>query len=304
MTTCEHIPVLKQEVIFYLNCQPRGLYVDGTVGCGGHAKEILNATTPAGFLLGLDLDEEALKRARLTLAPYKNRFCLIEANYKNMLQILREIQIPGFETKPLKAQGILLDLGISSLHLVPERGFSFLHNGPLDMRMNRKNSLTAKIIVNRWSQGRIKEIIQKYGEERWAGKIAKKIAQVRTKEEIHSTQRLAEIVAQAIPRRNWPRHIHPATKTFQALRIVVNQELENLEAFLSSALDCLECLGRLVIISFHSLEDRLVKRTFRNWAKEGKVRILTKKPICPSEQEIKENSKARSAKLRAIEKIC
>ncbi|MDL1969625.1 MAG: 16S rRNA (cytosine(1402)-N(4))-methyltransferase RsmH [Candidatus Desulfofervidaceae bacterium] len=292
-----HIPVLKNEVVSYLNCRRGKVYVDGTVGGGGHAQAILEASSPDGFLIGLDMDTEALAQAEKALAPYEGRYELKKGNYAQMGTILKAL---GQE----KVDGIILDLGMSSLQLaVPERGFSFLHTGPLDMRMDKSSSLTAAQIVNRWSQKRLMDIIKQYGEEKWAGRIAKHIVNVRTKHLIQTTTQLAEVIAQAIPRRYWPRSIHPATRTFQALRIAVNQELENLKSFLNQALNLLLSQGRLVIISFHSLEDRLVKTAFKQWAKEGKAQLLTKKPIQPSEEEVKFNPRARSAKLRAIECI-
>ena len=295
MENQKHIPVLKKEVLFYLNCGPGKIFVDGTVGGGGHAQAILEASAPNGFVIGLDVDGEALIQAKKKLAPYGERYILKKGNYARGREILSGLNIE-------KVDGFLLDLGISSLQLaVPERGFSFLHPGPLDMRMDNTASVTASQIINRWSQKRIAEIIKQYGEERWANRIARKITETRVKMPIKTTTQLAEIVANAIPRRNWPRHIHPATRTFQALRIVVNQELENLKQFLNQVLSLLAPKGRVVIISFHSLEDRLVKNAFRNWAKEGKVELLTKKPVQPSREELAMNPRARSAKLRAIE---
>jgi len=290
-----HVPVLKKEVLFYLNCGPGKIFVDGTVGGGGHAQAILEASAPNGFVIGLDVDREALIQAEKKLAPYAGRYVLKRGNYARGKEILRAL---GKE----KVDGFLLDLGVSSLQLAtPERGFSFLHSGPLDMRMDNTASVTASQIINRWSQKRIAEIIKQYGEERWANRIARKITETRVKMPIKTTTQLAEIVANAIPRRNWPRHIHPATRTFQALRIVVNQELKNLKQFLNQVLSLLAPKGRVVIISFHSLEDRLVKNAFRNWAKEGKVQLLTKKPVRASKEEMAINPRARSAKLRAIE---
>ncbi len=295
MENQKHIPVLKKEVLFYLNCGPGKIFVDGTVGGGGHTQAILEASAPNGFVIGLDVDGEALIQAKKKLAPYGERYILKKGNYARGREILSGLNIE-------KVDGFLLDLGISSLQLAaPERGFSFLHPGPLDMRMDNTASVTASQIINRWSQKRIAEIIKQYGEERWANRIARKITETRVKMSIKTTTQLAEIVANAIPRRNWPRRIHPATRTFQALRIVVNQELENLKQFLNQVLSLLAPKGRVVIISFHSLEDRLVKNAFRNWAKEGKVQLLTKKPVQPSREELAMNPRARSAKLRAIE---
>ncbi|HDD43762.1 MAG TPA: 16S rRNA (cytosine(1402)-N(4))-methyltransferase RsmH [Candidatus Desulfofervidus auxilii] len=292
-----HIPVLKEEVLNYLACGAKKIFVDGTVGGGGHAKAILEASKPNGFLIGLDVDDEALVVAEKNLDNYRGRFILKKSNYAEMAKILMEL---GFE----KVNGILLDLGLSSLQLgTPQRGFSFLQTGPLDMRMDKSNSLTAAQIVNHWPEFRLREIIKEFGEEKWAVRIAKKIIEYRNKKPIETTTQLAEIIANAIPKKYWPKRIHPATRTFQALRIVVNNELENLKQFLNQALNLIISGGRLVIISFHSLEDRIVKTTFRIWAKEKKAKILTKKPVRPSEKEIAINPRSRSAKLRAIEII-
>ncbi len=285
-----------EEVIFYLNCEPGKVYVDGTVGGGGHASAILERTAPNGFLLGIDWDMEAIKQSERKLRPYQGRYRLLHENFAHLTHVL--------EASPWKkVDGILLDLGISFHHLnKPQRGFSFLKEGPLDMRMNRQSRLTAGEIVNRFLQRELTEIIHEYGEERWAARIAKHIVKARKKMFIETTLQLSKIVAEAIPKRYWPRRIHPATRTFQALRIAVNREIENLENFLKHAIDLLKPKGRLVIISFHSLEDRLVKRYFRNWAKERLIKLLTKRPIVPTVQEIKKNPHARSAKLRAVEK--
>ena len=291
-----HQPVLVDEVVFYLNCEPGKIYVDGTVGGGGHACAILEKTSPDGFLLGIDWDKEAIAESNGRLSPYKGRYQLICDNFANMMQILK--------ASPWKeVDGILLDLGVSFHHLNdPERGFSFLKDGPLDMRMDRRTGPTAAEIVNGLSQKELSEIIYKYGEEKWAKRIAKKIVETRKKTSIKTTLQLSKIVQEAIPRRYWPRKIHPATRTFQAIRIVVNREIENLENFLKEAIYLLKYRGRLVIISFHSLEDRLVKTYFRNWSREGLVKLLTKRPVVPSLEEVRKNPHARSAKLRAIEK--
>ncbi|HDD35418.1 MAG TPA: 16S rRNA (cytosine(1402)-N(4))-methyltransferase RsmH [Candidatus Desulfofervidus auxilii] len=294
MEDISHIPVLKEEVLFYLNCEPGKVFVDGTVGGGGHAKAILEASKPNGILVGLDVDEEALAVAQKNLSLYRERLILKKTNYAKMKEVLEEI---GYE----KVDGILLDLGISSLQLAdPKRGFSLLQTGPLDMRMDKISSLTAYHIVNKWSKWRLKEIIRQFGEEKWAGRIAQKIIENRP---IETTTQLSQVIASAIPKKYWPRRIHPATRTFQALRIVVNKELENLKQFLNQALNLLMPKGRLVIISFHSLEDRIVKTAFRVWVEEKKVKLLTKKPIRPSREEIAQNPRSRSARLRAIETI-
>ncbi len=284
------------EVIFYLNCEPGKVYVDGTAGGGGHAAAILESTVPNGFLLGLDWDIEAIMQSEQTLSPYQGRYRLLQENFVHLAHVL--------EASPWKkVDGVFLDLGVSFHHLNdPQRGFSFLKEGPLDMRMNRQGNLTAAEVVNEFSQRQLTEIIREYGEEKWATKIAKRIVEIRKKVFIETTLQLSKIVENAIPKRYWPRKIHPATRTFQAIRIVVNKEIENLENFLKDVIDLLKPQGRLVIISFHSLEDRLVKGYFRSWAKEGLVKLLTKKPIVPTVQEIKKNPHARSAKLRAVEK--
>jgi 16S rRNA (cytosine1402-N4)-methyltransferase len=231
------------------------------------------------------------------LNPYSGRYALVRGNFTEMGAILTAL---GRK----KVNGILLDLGMSFLQLADsQRGFSFLHNGPLDMRMDRRRGLMADQIINRWPQKQLKEVIKEYGEEKWAGRLARKIVETRIKTPITTTAQLCEIITKTISRRYWGSHLHPATRTFQALRLAVNDELKNLKQFLEGALDLLTSKGRLVIICFHSLEDRLVKVSFRKWAKEGKVQLLTKKPIGPLKEEIAINPKARSAKLRSIERI-
>jgi 16S rRNA (cytosine1402-N4)-methyltransferase len=295
-----HVPVLLREVLEYLDCRPNRIYVDGTVGSGGHAGAILARSSPTGQLIGLDWDREAIRRARETLKPFGGRVELREGNYKDLDSELANLSIAAVD-------GILLDLGLSTEQVEDEsRGFSFLRNGPLDMRMNREGRITAGNLLERLSVGEMSRILKVFGEERWAGRIAKGVVRRRQAAPIRTTGELVEVIRKSIPVRQG--RIHPATRTFQALRIAVNEELQNLQTFLERCADLLNPGGRLVIISFHSLEDRAVKNHFRLWAK-GTERmppsfsILTRKPVIPSSSEILDNPKARSAKLRAVEKI-
>ncbi|MBI2876392.1 MAG: 16S rRNA (cytosine(1402)-N(4))-methyltransferase RsmH [Candidatus Tectomicrobia bacterium] len=308
----EHIPVLQQEVLAYLRPQPDRIYLDATVGGGGHAWQILKASSPTGILVGIDLDTEALKIAREHLSPFEGRFTLIQGNYEDLQAILARMEIA-------QIHGVLLDLGASTFQLKePERGFSFREEGPLDMRMDREKRLTAAELVNTLSEEELKELIGRYGEERWAGRVARSICQARERKPLASTRELAEIVATAIPRACHPRRIHPATKTFQALRIAVNGELESLVHSIEDAVDLLAPGGRICVISFHSLEDRLVKHTFRKLekgcicppffpacrcGKESSLKVLTRHPVTPSAEEVGKNPSSRSSKLRAAERI-
>ncbi len=308
----EHQSVLLDEAVELLSCKPGGLYVDGTLGGGGHAERILEKSSPDGVLVGIDADPHALEIARERLRPFSARVHLVQGNFSSLREILREMGVR-------EVDGILLDLGVSMFQLSdPRRGFSFRTNGPLDMRMDPNLEITAAELVNRLPEKDLKAIIKQYGEERWAGKIARAIAEARRQSPISTTAELARLVESVVPRKKSRERIHPATRTFQALRIVVNEELKSLKEFLDSVLDILKTGGRLVIISFHSLEDRLVKQAFGSWARscrcpkdipvcqcEGKplARIITRKPVVPSEIEILKNPRARSAKLRALEKI-
>ena len=306
-----HIPVLLNEVIDCLNIKKDGIYVDCTLGGGGHSEQILEKIGSKGKLVAIDQDAICLKIARERLSKYKN-IIFVHNNFCCLKKILSENKIA-------KCSGILFDLGISSFQLdIKERGFSFNSDVPLDMRMDTTSSITAKSLINSLSSLELYRIISKYGEERWAKRIAKFIVQERKHSPIVTTRQLVNIIAKAIPLAARPRNIHFATRTFQALRIAVNDELEALKKGLSLAIDVLEKGGRLCVISFHSLEDRIVKKTFRDLSKKctcpkdfpvcvcgGKdiLKIITKKPVISSKEEILRNPRARSAKLRVAEKI-
>jgi 16S rRNA (cytosine1402-N4)-methyltransferase len=301
----KHIPVLVEEVMMLLRCEPGRTYVDATLGGGGHASEILRRTAPDGVVIGLDWDEEAVSEARKALMPFGERAKIFRENFIHLGDVLKEMNIE-------QVDGILLDLGLSSFQLEKEaRGFSFRGEGPLDMRMDRRMDRTASDLINSLSEKELEKTLLQYGEERWAKRIAKAILRERTQGPIETTQTLSRIVRHAIPRRFHPRKIDPATKTFQALRIHVNDELENLRRLLEIGWKFLRKGGRICIISFHSLEDRMVKESFRRLEKVEVggprplpvVSILTKKPITPSEEEQKKNPRSRSAKLRCAEKV-
>jgi 16S rRNA (cytosine1402-N4)-methyltransferase len=284
-----HVPVLLEETLELLAVRPGGLWVDGTLGTGGHAEAVLRATAPDGRLLGLDRDEEALERARARLDPFGARVRLEHADYRELPARL------GDE----RASGILLDLGVSSLQLDDaERGFSFQREGPLDMRMDRSERGTAAELVNRMREGELADLIHEYGEEPFSRRIARAIARARESGAIETTTRLAEIVRRAAPKSRRP-GFHPATRTFQALRIRVNRELDGLGEAIEHAAACLRSGGRLVVIAFHSLEDRAVKQAFRSLAGRG-FSLLTRKPLRPGDAELRRNPRARSARLRAL----
>lgn len=289
-----HAPVLRAEVLALLQPRPGGRYLDATVGLGGHAEAILQASEPTGTLLGIDRDGEALILAAERLAPFGPRVRLRQGRHEAMAELVSAEE--GFD-------GILFDLGASSLQLdSAARGFSFGREGPLDMRMDQSGGETAADLVNRHPERELADLIFRWGEERWSRKIARAIVEARRQAPIRTTTALADIVARAIPRGAWPRHIHPATRTFQALRIAVNEELTGLGPALEGAVDLLRPGGRIAAISFHSLEDRIVKQTWRQLAASGRGRILTKRPVTPGEAEIAANPRARSAKLRAMER--
>ena len=300
-----HIPVLVEEVMGFLQCEPGRTYVDATLGGGGHAFEILRRSSPDGRLIGLEWDEIAIGEARNVLTPYGDRVGIFQENFVRLPEVLKEVGID-------EVDGILFDLGLSSLQLDQQgRGFSFQAEGPLDMRMDRRRDLTAADFVNTLSQAALEEALSRYGEERWAKRIAKAIVQEREKRPILTTQALKTIVHRAIPRRFHSRRLDPATRTFQAFRIRVNDELENLRATLQGAWRLLRKGGRICVISFHSLEDRIVKETFREQARKGGegsgsnpvLSILTPKPVVPSEDEKRGNPRSRSAKLRCSERV-
>ncbi len=294
-----HQPVMVSEVLSILRVKEGGVFLDCTLGLGGHASAILSTSEPDGVVIGIDCDEDALEIAKKNLMRFKERFTGIYGNFKEADKILKELNINSVD-------GILLDLGFSSFQVDnPERGFSFMRDGPLDMRMDKNNPVTAEEVVNNYGERELERIIREYGEERYARRIAKKIVEMRRKFPIKRTLELVNIIESVVPAGRRRRHgaIHPATRTFQALRIAVNQEIENLRHFFSFALNIMKRGARIVVISFHSLEDRLVKLTFRQWAKDGVFNILTPGIIRPSDREISANPRARSAKLRAGEKI-
>lgn len=278
-----------------LNCQPGGMYVDCTVGGGGHSQAILHASGPDGRVIGFDWDDEGLGQAAVSLAPYGRRVTLVRENFMTAPSRLNAL---GHR----EVDGVLFDLGASASQFAhPARGFSFQLEGPLDMRMDRRRRTTAAHLVNRLSQEELARLLQEYGEEPYARRIARAVVNARVRAPFATTSTLASLVARSIPRRLWPRRIHPATRTFLALRIAVNHELTNLQQALDGILPVIRSGGRLCLIAFHSLEDRIVKRTFRAWAAEGLVRLLTKRPITPGPEEVAANPSARSAKLRAVE---
>ena len=301
---------MAREVIDFLRPEPRKRYLDGTLGGGGHTEQILIHSGPDGQVLGLDLDDEALAAASQRLTRFGDRLVARQGNFGTAGAILSEI---GWQ----RVDGIVLDLGVSSHQFEsPERGFSFRGRARLDMRMDRRQSLDAYQIVNTFPASELERILRNYGEEPRARRIALAIVSERKMKPIKTTEELAEIVARV--KGKGGRDHHPATQTFQALRIVVNQELENLDRFLGNGYELLQPKGRMVVISFHSLEDRLVKTAFRRWNREclcpprtptcqcgwsRKVKLLTAKPLSPSPSEIEANPRARSAKLRAVERI-
>ena len=283
-----------EEVMTFLKCEPGHTYVDATLGGGGHASEILKRSVPDGVVIGMEWDEDALSEARNTLMPFGDRVKIFRENFVHLPDLM----------KAESADGILLDLGLSSIQVEKEeRGFSFRGEGPLDMRMDQRMNETAADLVNSLSSEELEYTLSQYGEERWARRIARAIVQEREREPIRTTQALRKIVHRAIPRRFHSRRIDPATRTFQALRIRVNEELENLKKMLETGWKILKRGGRMCVISFHSLEDRMVKETFRTLEKEGEMRVLTKKPVTPCEEEQKRNPRSRSGKLRCAERI-
>lgn len=302
-----HLSVLYKEIIHALQPRSGGRYVDGTLGAGGHARGIMEACAPGGELLGLDVDPQALAIARKILAPYENRIHLAQASYISLAQQLAQL---GWDA----VDGIVLDLGASSMQFdTPERGFSFLQDAPLDMRFGPHLTQTAADIVNSYSERELADLIYEYGEDRDSRKIARAIVKARP---LHTTRELAAIIESVSPRRG--DRVHPATRTFQALRIAVNEELTSIKEVLPQAVASLKSGGRLAVISFHSLEDRIVKEFFREQSKDlvnppyeriykvernAVIKEVNRKPILPSDEEIKDNPRARSAKLRIAEKL-
>jgi len=311
MSEFHHVSVLLEECIEGLNIKPDGIYVDGTLGGAGHSSRIAAKLT-TGRLIGIDRDPIALKAAGERLAPYADRVTLVHSNFCEIKQVLRDLEIPGVD-------GILLDLGVSSPQLDDaQRGFSYMADAPLDMRMNSQDSLSAYTVVNTWPQEELKRILYNYGEERYAPQIVAAICRKREEKPVETTLELVDIIRSAMPPAALREKQHPAKRSFQAIRIAVNDELGSVEKVMRDAVDCLNPGGRLTIITFHSLEDRIVKTGMADAAKgctcppnfpvcvcgnKPKVKLVTRKPIVSGEEELEMNPRARSAKLRVCEKI-
>jgi 16S rRNA (cytosine1402-N4)-methyltransferase len=307
-----HIPVLLNQTIENLNIKPGGIYVDCTLGGAGHSSEIAKRIQPGGTLIGIDQDQNAINAAKQKLEPYKDSIIYVKDNFRNLKNAIINA---GFD----KVDGILMDIGVSSHQLdEDERGFSYMHEGPLDMRMDITRPITAERILNSADFIEIKRIIRDYGEEKWADRIAKFICQEREKYRISTTFQLVDIIKMAIPAAARREGGHPAKRTFQALRIAVNEELDVLETALYDAVEMLNTGGRLVVITFHSLEDRIVKNIFNQMerpctcpseipvcvcGKTPQLKVLTRKPVTAEEEELAHNSRAKSAKLRAAERV-
>lgn len=306
-----HISVLLNEVLNGLSIKPDGIYVDGTLGGAGHSLEIVKRLRN-GKLIGIDQDPAALEKSKEVLADYMDRVILIHSNYSGIKRVLREI---GFD----KVDGILLDLGVSSHQLdTEERGFSHNKDAPLDMRMDTTGRFTAWDVVNTYSEGELEKILLEYGEEKWARRIAQFIVNERQEKTIDTTFELVSVIKKAIPKKVRMEGHHPAKKTFQAIRIEVNRELEVLTGAITDMVECLNPGGRLAIITFHSLEDRIVKEAFKELYKDcicppelpkcvcdkrREIDIITRKPLTPSKEELEYNPRSRSAKLRVAERI-
>ena len=306
-----HVPVLLQECLDALNIRPDGIYVDGTLGRAGHSLEIVKRLT-TGRLIGIDRDETAIAAAQERLADYRDRVTLVHSNFDRIGDILAELHIDG-------ADGMLFDLGVSSPQLDDaERGFSYMHDAPLDMRMDRTAYLTARQVVNGWSYEELRRILFEYGEERYAPAIARRIVQSRGQQPIETTLELVDIIKSAMPPQALREKQHPAKRSFQAIRIAVNGELDALSPMLEAATAHLNRGGRLAVISFHSLEDRIIKKTLQELAtgctcppefpvcvcgKKPKLKLVSRKPIVSGEEELEHNPRARSAKLRVAEKL-
>jgi len=308
----EHIPVLLKETLQYLELKPGGVYIDGTLGGAGHSSEIVKRIAPGGVLLGIDQDSNAIEAAKKHLEDYRDNVIVIHDNFRNIKAIAQE---NGFK----EVDGILLDIGVSSHQLdEEERGFSYMHDGPLDMRMDTGNNYDASDIVNNSPERELTRILRDYGEEKWAARIAKFIIEERKNGAIDTTFKLVDIIKRAIPAAARREGGHPAKRTFQALRIAVNDELEVLKQTLMDSVDILKPGGRLVVITFHSLEDRIVKTIFNNMerpctcppklpicvcGKEPLLKVVTKKPVSASDEELEKNKRSKSAKLRAAERV-
>jgi 16S rRNA (cytosine1402-N4)-methyltransferase len=306
------VPVLVKETVEWIHGKDGGIYVDATIGSGGHAVALLETCPGIALLVGIDQDAQAVAIAKKNLAAFHKRAIVAHGNFTTLKNILGTLHIAHID-------GIIFDLGVSSMQLSdPLRGFSFMAEGPLDMRMDQNSAVQAQDLVNTSTAAELEDILRTYGEERWARRIARAILKHRSTQPISTTTELSRIISGAIPARYRPPSIHPATRTFQALRIAVNDELKNLNHALDEAVDMLNSGGRMGVISFHSLEDRIVKQKFQQWqkgctcpprvpqcicGKEKKITILTRKPIVPSRDEVQVNPRSRSAKLRVAEKI-
>ena len=308
-----HIPAMLNEVVNYLNCRPGNVYVDGTLGGCGHARAICEKIFPGGTFIGIDQDIDAISNAETVLKDYSSNIHLFHGNFIRLPEFLTQLKIDSID-------GILLDLGLSQHHIENSgRGFSFRKDEPLDMRMDIQSQLTAEKLVNTSSQAELHKIFREYGEERRANQIARRIIKIRQHKKINSSKQLAQIILNSIPAKAGSRQkIHPATRVFMALRIAVNKELERLETFLDQVVDLINPGGRLCVLAFHSLEDRIVKHRFKALekgctcapqlpqcvcGKEQQVRILTKKVVRPTAEEVAANPMARSTRLRAAEKL-
>lgn len=289
-----HLPVMRKEIVEYLQLNKGQIVLDCTIGAGGHASELLELLGPSGRLIGIDQDQEAIDAAKSRLSNFNN-YTLVQGNFRRIDQILAQLKVD-------KVNGMIFDLGISSMQLsAPNRGFSFNLDAPLDMRMDKSLQLSAFDLVNFLPEMRLAEILRKYGQDRWSNRITRAIVRERKKSIIVNTGQLVDVIKRSVPSRYT--RIHPATRTFQALRIAVNDELGALEEALEKCIDHVAVGARICVISFHSLEDRIVKHQFRKFAKEEKLRIITKRPLRPTDQEAAANRRARSAKLRVAERI-
>ena len=311
MSEFHHVSVLLQECLDGLNIRPNGIYVDGTLGGAGHSFQIASRLT-TGRLIGIDRDTVALEAASKRLAPYQDRVTLVHSNFCRIKEVLQELNIPGVD-------GILLDLGVSSPQLDDgERGFSYMADAPLDMRMNRQDALSAYTVVNTWPREELKRILYDYGEERYAPQIASAICRRREERPIETTLELVDVIRSAMPPAALREKQHPAKRSFQAIRIAVNDELGSVEQVMRDAIPCLNQGGRLAVITFHSLEDRIVKNAMASAArgctcppefpvcvcgKKPDVKLVNRKPIVSGDLELEENPRARSAKLRVCEKL-
>ena len=295
--TFEHIPVMVREVEGLLDLKPGAVYVDCTLGLGGHAAEAARRLGPEGHIIGIDQDTDVIIRAKEKLAGLPGKLDVIKSNFRRLDEVLAGLGVTDVDA-------ILFDLGVSSLQLDDSsRGFSFRAEAPLDMRMDREIPVSAYELVNSLSEKELADLIWRWGEERFSRRIAHSIVTTRAARAIETTTELADLVLRSLPRGYQRGALHPATRTFQALRIAVNRELDVLDIALEKAFEALKVNGRLVVIAFHSLEDRIVKEKFRRFARSGRARLLTKKPLRPGEEEVGANPRARSARLRAVERI-